>query len=362
MVIKDETILIISNEPWGPVWYSKHNYAYELSKLNKVIFINPPKKWGIKNLFKGRVETIEINNNLSAINYLNFLPSLNKIFFQVNNLVVSHRIKKYLIKNNFTDNIFWTFDPYRLVIPSKLNSSLSIFHIVDLYNHKHWGEKTISKQVDFCIYVSSEIRSNYFIKDKKHLVTQHSISSEEFTASFKPDDIPDIPYGLYIGNIDKRLDSEIIEKIALSFPAIPLVFIGQINETNNPSFQRLFIDRKYSNIILLGVRNFKDLKNYIYYSDFCIAFMEKYDGNRISHHKIYQYLAMGKPVFCSVFTAYIEIENILYMSDEVDINLQQLNEYFMNNESEDVKMERILFAQQNTFEKTLNKIGEFIYD
>ena len=34
MKLENQTILVTSNEPWGDLWYSKQNYAYELSKKN----------------------------------------------------------------------------------------------------------------------------------------------------------------------------------------------------------------------------------------------------------------------------------------------------------------------------------------
>ena len=52
-----QTIFIISNEHWGPVWYSKHHYANELSASNIVYFINPPSKWKFTNLFSFGITT-----------------------------------------------------------------------------------------------------------------------------------------------------------------------------------------------------------------------------------------------------------------------------------------------------------------
>ena len=50
-MIKGKNIIIVSNEPWGDIWYSKHHYAYELNKTNQVLFIDPPRKWSFWNLF-----------------------------------------------------------------------------------------------------------------------------------------------------------------------------------------------------------------------------------------------------------------------------------------------------------------------
>src|SRR5688572_25831414 len=39
-----KSVLIISPEPWKHLFVSKHHYAIELSKRNKVYFLNPPGK------------------------------------------------------------------------------------------------------------------------------------------------------------------------------------------------------------------------------------------------------------------------------------------------------------------------------
>lgn len=41
MELKGKRIVTASNEGWGDVWFSKHNYAYELSKHNEVLFVDP---------------------------------------------------------------------------------------------------------------------------------------------------------------------------------------------------------------------------------------------------------------------------------------------------------------------------------
>ena len=55
MKLEDQPILVVSNEPWGEVWFSKHNYAFELSRKNRVLFVDPPKRWRPANVFSLRI-------------------------------------------------------------------------------------------------------------------------------------------------------------------------------------------------------------------------------------------------------------------------------------------------------------------
>ncbi len=69
MKLENQTLLVISNEPWGDIWYSKHNWAYELSKKNKVFFINPPIKWKISNLWSFKICIDDYNESLQVLGY-----------------------------------------------------------------------------------------------------------------------------------------------------------------------------------------------------------------------------------------------------------------------------------------------------
>ena len=134
MKLKNKIILIVSNEPWGDVWFSKHHYANELSKLgHNVYFINPAKPWRFSSLFSFSVNIKSINPNLKVITYSNNLPtfSYKSIFQKINDYLICYRLN-LLFKNN-NNLIIWNFDPFRFINIYKLKIKYLIFHIVDRY-------------------------------------------------------------------------------------------------------------------------------------------------------------------------------------------------------------------------------------
>lgn len=363
MNLINQNIIIISNEPWGDTWYSKHNYAYELSKNNKVFFINPTNKWSFKkDMFSVKIENY--SDNLSIVNYNNILPLLNFLFFKANNFIVSLILKSFLKKNKTTNILFWSFDPHRLYSPRLLGCEKSIFHAVDKYTFTHWGEKLLYKNAEYFICVSSEIKKIFESYKKNILVLPHAISSEEFNSNAKPLDIPIEEYGLYVGNIDERLDYKQILEAVEKFPKIKFLFIGnRFYNENNILANQLFKEKKYSNVIYLGPKKFKELKNYIHYSKFCIAFMnDSVNGNRIAHHKIFQYLAFGKPVFSSFFSDYKPIEKYLYMEDGVQKTIDNISNYIENGEDISLKEKRIEIAKEHSFESAIKQIENLIHE
>ena len=356
MKLENQNILIVSNEPWGDVWYSKHNWAYELSKKNRVVFINPPKPWVFKNLFSTKISTSNYSSTLTILNYTNRFPLTRfEFLFNINELLISQTIKKWLKKNVVSDYIFWTFDPYRFSSPKQFQPKLTIYFRVDKYINDR--EKTLLKNTDKLVVVSKEL-----LKDIEFngdiLELSHGISEEEFindsTIEYEKD------FLLYIGNIDHRLDVELIDKMLAEFPEELFLFIGKIGDVKNDLFHEIFFKNKHKNLILHGAEHFKTLKNYIAQAKVCIApmFLEV-NGNNINHHKLLQYLALGKPVLSPQFTDY-QGNNLVYSYKNHDDGIKQLDEILKEKESQSLTEERIKHSKQYTYEKLMEKVEHFL--
>ncbi len=350
MKLINKTILIISNEPWGDIWYSKHNWAFELSKNNKVFFVNPPKKWKFSNLFTSNVSINNYTDNLYILNYNNRLPYTRfNILFKINEFLVFKSLKK--IFKNEKDIVFWTFDPYRLINPKKMNLLTSIYFIADKYQIQR--EKQLINNVENILSVSKELTKD--IKNKPILNLSHGISESEFITEKKIND----NFILYIGGIDYRLDYETIEHLLKSFPKEKFLFIGKISEIDDNSFKRIFIEKKYSNLEYKKAIHFKELKNYIYSAKICLAPMKKgVQGNSINHHKLLQYLSFGKPVLSAKFNDYKNNDLLIeYINSNEAVDKLKL--LLDKEENNDVKQKRINFAKQFLYSNLINKIEMF---
>lgn len=356
MKLENQIILIVSNEPWGDIWYSKHNWAYELSKKNKVLFINPPIKWKFSNLWHFKICLDDYNESLKVLGYQNILPLTRfSLIYKLNNFIVSKKIKKWLLNNNYKKYIFWTFDPYRFSNPQLFSPLLSIYFRVDKYRVQK--EKILLKNIDKLVVTSKELLKDITFKGSV-LELSHGISSEEFvptdTVTYEKD------YFLYVGNIDHRLNIELIDRILQEFTNERFVFIGKMYNLFSKLSQDIFYKNKYNNLIVHGVEHFKNLKNYIYYSKACLVPMDlKIHGNAVHHHKTLQYLALGKPVISPIFNDVINKEEyiIAYKNDDEAIEKIKQLTYIETNEK---VAQRIQFAQQFTYEKLIEKVEQFL--
>jgi hypothetical protein len=362
MPIRNKQIVIASNEGWGDIWYSKHNYAFELSRTNEVIFLNPCTRWRLKNLWSFNTSFQSISPGLQVMTYTNILPALNSWLFFLNNKLVSKKIKQKLKEINFSDFLFWNFDPHRLCDPAALGAAKSVYHCVDKYDLRHFGEGTLCRKSDHIFIISEVFRETYSKLNPSVFLMPHGISKDEFTPE------PEVPGPalhaiLYIGIIDKRLDFDLIEKALIRFPDQRFTFIGgEVLEPENAAARRIFVEKKYPNMTALGVVPFKKIKNLLAQAQCCIAFMNrKHNGNLISHHKIFQYLALGKPIFSCQFSEYKTISHLLYMNDEPEGLLQSLSAFLAGGEDPSLAQERIRYASNFRFDILLDEAGKFLY-
>lgn len=364
MKLEEQYIVVTSNEPWGDIWYSKQNYAFELSRKNRVIFINPPKKWNPSNLFSLKLKLKNETSNLQSLDYSNWIPTRWKFTNIINNYFVSKRLKKFLRKNGFKEFIFWGFDPIRLYNPKSLGAHIGIYHCVDYYYFQYYGEKQLCLNSDYLFATSQLFLDEFSAFDKPKNVVPHGISRDEFKlddAIAKSIDIPYDNYALYIGVVDHRMDFAYYEEVLLKFPNLKFLFVGPVRETKNEAFDRIFKERKYDNAIIVGPKHFKELKYFIAKSLFCMSFMDmSYHANTVHHHKTLVYLAQGKPIFGFAFEEYKANSHIMYMDNDKQELMNLLENFIANGEDPNLINERIDYALKYTFENILENASELI--
>lgn len=351
MKLENQNILILSNEPWGDIWYSKHNYANELAKKNKVFFLNPPRAFSITRMFNTKIEEKTIQPNLIVIEYTNALPVSLLNFWKLNDLLILKRLKNYFHRKHIKDILFWTFDPIRLAFPEILSPKQIIVHAVDAYIFSYPSEPILAKKADHIFCVSDKIVSQYKKHNANITVLPHAIPDNEFftTNNAKNKTLT----GVFIGKMDSRIDMAFNLAIFKSFPAIQFKIVGLVND----EFLNAFKQEGLKNILLVPPIKSSEIKKQVSEADFCFIFKKIYDGNNISSHKLLQYLAQGKPIFGTDFSDMSpELKAALYLSNNVEEIKQMLSGYLEKGESESKREIRIDYAKQHTFSKTINTI------
>jgi len=342
------------------MWFSKHNYAFELSKYNYVVFVNPPLKYSLRKLFLPPRVT-KVADNLFQCTYTNILPTRYNILNYINNYLVSIRLRKHILPDNY-EIIFWAFDPTRLFDPALFKSTLSLYHCVDHYYLKFYAEKMLIKNVNYLFSTSTVYFRTYSRYNKVSKIVPHGIALDEFCVDTPGNDLKiSKPYCLSIGKLNDNVAYDVMETLIKCHPEILFVFAGLICDDRNPAKIRIFDTQLYDNVVFLGTIPYKNLKYLISDAVACLLLKNmSIDFATVHAHKMLQYLALGKPVFGHLLQEYSEIIDLAYLFNTDNEIVESFSRYFIEGESKNLKAERIAYAKQFTFDRILGDVDIFL--
>lgn len=392
-MIKNTNIVIFGLQPWDiQIGSNCKNIALELSKHNRVIYVNRPldriswlkgKKDPISQnriaVLKKEKEPLEqINENLQVLTPTVIMESVqwlnSKSLFQYltkkNSQKLAKNIKHSLDELNIKEFILFNDSAMFQGIELKkiLKPQLFIYYIRDYliaqpYFKKHGAvaEEKLIKQADWVV-----TNSTYLAKyAKKYNEKSFFIGQGCDLDMFQPEDIKFIPPALsvikkpiigYVGNLtSQRLDIDLLVYLAKSKPNWSLVLVGGEDE----KFKKSLL-HELDNVHFLGFQKPESLPAFIHGFDICInpqLLNEMSIGNY--PRKIDEYLAMGKPVVAT------KTEGMLMFSDHVSLaadkhEFEKKIEQLLKNNSTELSEERIKFANSHSWENSVNIMADLL--
>ncbi len=336
---KQRNIIITGIQPWDiEIGSNCKNIAREFAKSNKVLYVNSPldrisawKKRRTKNVQKrlkiiDRLEPAlrEVEKNLWVYNppifllAINWLPSfLFNILNKWNSFRFANSITNAMGELVMDECILFTdSDMFRsLHLKEYLSVEAFIYYSRDnLMTVPYWEkhgvriEPIIIKKADVVVANSPHLAE----MAKKHNVNSYYVGQGCDTEKYRAASFNDIPKDLkkisgpiigYVGLLtERRLDVEIIERIAIARPTWSVVLVGPQEE----SFKKCEL-HKYDNVHFLGAKKPDELPAYVNGFDVCInpqIVNELTKGNY--PRKIDEYLAAGK-ITVATYTPTMEV-------------------------------------------------------
>ena len=381
-------IIIIGQQPWDTeIGSNCKNIALELSKTNRVLYINSPldritfyrgkddpKVQKRINVIRHREEgLIKIQDNLwnyypdcivESINFLNstgifsFINKFNnkRLAKSISKVIESLRFKNIIL---FNDNeMFKGF-----YLQEFLKPTLSIYYSRDYmlgvdYWKKHGQvlEPLLIGKSDLC-FTNSEYLADYC---RKYNEISYNVGQGCEIESFKnvSNDMIGELAGLnkpligYVGALNsQRLDIAIIEHIAVSYPEYTIVLVGPEDETFLAS-----VLHRLNNVVFVGQRAVTDLPGFINAFDICInpqLVNEITIGNY--PRKIDEYLALGKPVIATRTKTMEAFNTYVYLAENKEEYVQFVAQAIAE-DSELKSSARKAFAETHTWENSVQEM------
>lgn len=387
--------IITSLQTWDiEIGSTIKNTALEISKQNRVLYINTPMDLSIR--LKGnkqspsyirRMAVIkekanplrQINENLWVLDCPFTLLSINNLpnfLFNFFNKWNNRRLGEWIVKQSvmlgFKNYIHLIdTDIYRSrYLKEYIRPALSVYYrrdyiIGETYWRKHGTrlEPELAASADIVLANSSQFAVELKTYNSQTYPIETGVNLELYDVKktfITPADIKDIPHPIigYMGTINStRLDGDLLFNIISQCPQYSFVFTGP--EDEGYSKHRI---HTLKNAYFLGQKNVQELPSYINAYDVCInpqIINDITDGNYPL--KIDEYLAMGKPIVATsthtmrdIFAAHTHLAtNCNEWLAAIDIALTEID-------NKDLAQQRVAFAQTHSWGHSVNKIYEIL--
>lgn len=387
----DLDIIILALSRWdGPYSSTAFSMANELSKTNRVFFIDNPFTMKdfvsdftgsqIQRRLKHFLLRRNVYHDLSTADRklitvttplelpINFLPEgkAYDILLRMNNWIffrgVKKLLKRYHINNFIFINVFNPF--YGLQFPGFFRPKTYVYYTNDdiahsLYVQKH-GVRLESKafrDASLVFATSHELKRkalqnapqvHYLPNGVDHSLffNNHVSPPEEFRSINNP-------IIVFTGNCDHRLNYTLVKSILQKHPDKTLAMIGPV-QADEAELGDL---KTYPNALFLGRRDLSELPKYLHFASCAII---PYKCNPLTKSiyplKLNEYLASGVPVVATPFSEDIRKFNGVVLFGETETDFCNKITEAITNDSIEKKNERINHAMKNNWQ---NRVTEF---
>lgn len=393
MKVSNKIIFILGIAKFDGAFEStSYTVAKFLAEDNKVYYIDYPYTW--KDYFSKRDESFArrkaafsrksngiLGTNLPNLKIvivppllsINFLRegAIYRWFLKINEDIIVRRIRKIITQFKIKDFIFInSFNFHYPEVGIKLNAKLYVYHCVDplIVDHdvKHGliSERKIVESCDLVICTSRQLYrekqvanpNTYFIPNAADISHSSKAREEDLPIHRLLLDISKPVIG-YFGNIERRIDYQLLEKVIQSLPSCSFVFAGPVDEQWVPhNFRSL------PNVHFIGRVPYTDMPAVLKGFDVAMIPFKKDEVSRtIFPLKLFEYLGTGKPVVATDFNPDLQEftgDTIKYCTNDLEFTLQ-IQEAIQYDDMER-QAKRIMIASENSWLKRLTELSELM--
>jgi hypothetical protein len=359
--LKGKNILIISPEAWGLSYLSKHHFALELAKQNKVWFLNPPHSKVHNEDYPDLPNSVALMND-SQIPGMRHLPQ------RLQRLIITKQYEKLENTAGVKFQVVWNFDNSRYFHHGCFYDAYTIHHVVD--EHMNYNFVTASRSAELCLGVTHRIVDNMKKYNPHAHFIDHALTPFEYS-EVEPVKKPGRRLVAYTGNLLlEALDLQLLIDLATELTNTDFLLIGS-SEKNH-----LNVGKKASPPELLN--KLKNMENVRFTGElkfqFAFSLAAQADVQIVPYFnagtpmtnssKLPFYLYNGNVTVSNEFTEHHH-HGLLRMAgtaSEFKMLLRDTLDNLTYWNSNTMREKRRSYALQNTYEKRIHFIDQLITD
>lgn len=391
-MIEGKNFIFTGLQPWDiPIGSNAKDIALEVSKHNKVLYINTPldkKTYNNqskspefiqrKNVISGKSpELRQVNSNLWILDFpftvwpVSFLPDgpvfdwINKM----NNKRMYSFVKKTLKQLHFNEYIlFMDNDIYRSFYAREiLEPAYSIYYrrdnLISAYWQKHAPrlEPLLCRKSNLVVANSIQLAEAVlpYNPNTFDIGQGLDLSQYDYKTNYPlPQDISDIKHPIigYVGWItNRRLDADLIYEVARRCPNLSFAMVGGEDE-----YFKTHKLHTLCNVFFTGEKTQSCIPAYVASFDVCMN-PQKINQITIGNYprKIDEYLALGKPVIATRTKTMNIFEDYVWNCTNADEYVAAIEKALQAHSAEQ-SLRRIEFAHTHTWENSVRKLYSHI--
>lgn len=391
--LTNQNIIIFSQMQFDqPLESTNYIMAKHLAKDNRVYYVDRPYTWldyikfrntpGFNtrkpHFFSSSNSLIDTDNPNLKIVITPPVPSINMLpegwlyrrALKLNERIVANRLKKIIKDHNIRDYIY--INSYNVAFPSMhklLKPAMTVYHCVDPliepYQTRHGliNEDLLVKDVDMVISTSKELSNKKGLLNRRSFFSPNAANISHSQKALDPGlKVADILSGIkrpvigYFGNIERRIDYELVKQLVIKNPDKNFVFIGPVDR-----YYANEEDYKFPNMYFKGPVPYETMPAVLKGFDVAIIPFKKDEvSNNIFPLKLFEYLGSGKPVVSTDFNPDLKdftgdtvayCKNAEEFSGALDAALK---------DTETQKQKRLEVAADNTWEHRALEIKDLL--
>jgi len=371
-------ILCFSTTDWHETWGSRQQLMLRLAQRgHPILFIE--RQVGPEQLFRDpalrlrKIGAWKSNRLRQPIkNLWTWQPPLlppgryyNNLLNQLGQRILVYQVRKLSHKLGLFEPILWLYPPQSAPLLGEFGELLSLYHCIENFSGNQSGikrrvmqseERRLLQNVDL-VFTHSEglfhLYSGLTRRDISLVPSAADVSLFQSISSIDPlvSQIPHPSLGV-VGTLDARLNIELLEEMVRSRPGWHLVLIGQRRS------ERVNLDSllNFPNVHYIGQQPFEKLPSLLNGLDvFLIPYILNELTLYISPIKLYEYLAVGKPIISTDLPEVASCKEYIWIADNAQEFINHI-QTALEADTETQVIARRNFARQHSWENRLDSM------
>lgn len=385
-MMENRDIICISVSDWLKPWGSKQHLMVKMAGRNRVLYVEYQTTLidSIKHplYFLRRAGNLNrlraVNKNIYVYTPIPALPfGSHSIFInRINQAILCFMLSRIIKRIGFKKPILWVYSPFSADLIGRLGESAVVYHCAaDFINEKgnRLRQNTIQKLqtrlvkgARLVLTLTKGLHGRLKQINPNTFYFPSAVDLEYFENircgnGAEPPDLSGIKkprlgvVGYFDGNI---VDVDLLDYLAKANPEWSIVMVGPLFR-NKRAFKGL---KRNENVYFLGEKSPKAIPFYLKALDVClIPYVRNKFTNGISSIKLYEYLAMGKPVVSTFFSEELaDCENVIGIAGSKERFFDLSRESLAHSDDEEKKAARINSVSGSSWQKRLEFIDEKI--